>query len=159
MKRFFIPLVLAGGVLAAVGVVATAQQAPPTGGQLVLFSDLALFAGPGKPENCFLKNRFKHGDPVGFRIRVLDGGTGQPESSAEVVVHLTYGGQTVDVPARYRDTAGTNPAQRFWTAKWIVPADAPTGVLGYAVTARDKHGRTGDFHEFPNQAAQLTIVE
>ncbi len=160
MRRWLSVALAGAGLLVLVG--ASPSQVggqAPSGGQLVVFSDLALFAGPGKPENCFLKNRFKHGDPVGFRVRVVDGGTGQPEPSADVVVHLTYGGKSVDLSARYRDTAGNNPAQRFWTAKWIVPDDAPTGVLGYTVTAKDRYGRTGTFQEMPSQAAQLTIVE
>src|SRR5260370_31102807 len=65
------------------------QQVPaplPTMGQgkLMVFSDLALFATPSNPENCFLRNRFKKGEAVGFRITVVDGGSGNPETSAKV---------------------------------------------------------------------------
>ena len=34
----------------------------PAGGKLILTGDLAVFAGGGKPENCFLRNRFKRGE-------------------------------------------------------------------------------------------------
>ena len=51
---------------------------------------------PFPPENCFLRNRFLRGQGVGFRVTAIDGGTGMPEPSAEVVVHVTHGGKTVD---------------------------------------------------------------
>ena len=95
--------------VAVLAVKPLAGQAPASG-KLIVFSDLALFAGLGKPENCFLRNRYKKGDPVGFRVIVLDGATGQPERSAEVVVHITYGGMTVDVPARYRGVGRGAPS-------------------------------------------------
>ena len=34
------------------------------GNRLVVFGDNAIFWGPGKPENCTLKNRYKRGEPV-----------------------------------------------------------------------------------------------
>ena len=47
----------------------------------------------------------------------------------------------------------------MWTAKWIVPADAPTGVVQVRVTARDKRGRTAEWRPFPDPQAHLTIVK
>ena len=69
---------------------------------------MALFSGNGMPRNCFTMNRYKVGEPVGFRVTVVDGATGQPAADAEVVVHLTYGGKTEDVPARYRGAGRGN---------------------------------------------------
>ena len=133
-------------------------QAPA--GKLVLFSDMALFAGVGKPENCTLRNRFKRGEPAGFRISAVDGLTGEPEKTAQVVVHVTFGGRTVDVPARYRGVPGGGPVvPNLWSAKWMVPADAPVGTVRYTVTAKDSKGRTATFTPFPDEASQLTIVQ
>jgi hypothetical protein len=39
-----------------------------------------------------------------------------------------------------------------------VPADAPLGVIGVSVTARDKAGRMAEWKPFPNAASHLTIV-
>ena len=134
------------------------QEAAP--GKLVLFADMALFAGMGQPRNCTLMNRFKPSEPVGFRVSVIDGATGNPAADAAVVIHLTYGGRTVDVPARYRGVGGGGPVvPNMWTAKWIVPADAPTGVVQVRVTARDKRGRTAEWRPFPDPQAHLTIVK
>jgi hypothetical protein len=140
--------------------VALHGQAPAAGhtGPLIVYGDITVFAGPGKPENCFLKNRYKHGDPVGFRIFVADPQTGKIEISSKPVVHLSYGGKTQDIPMRYRATA-TQPERQFWVAKWVVPADAPVGIVRYTVTATDQYGRTGEFKPFEVDASQLTIVE
>ena len=129
-----------------------------TSGELAMFADLALFSGNGQPRNCFTMNRFEVGENVGFRVSVIDGATGQPAADADVVVHLTYGGQTLDVPARYRGVGRAPLTPNLWTAKWTVPADAPTGVVGVTITAMDKSGRAAEWKPFPNEASHLTIV-
>jgi hypothetical protein len=135
-------------------------QAAPSGpgNRLIVYGDMAMFLPPGNPENCLLRNRFKRGDPVGFRMFVADPQTGNREESAQLVVHLNYAGRIVDIPMRYRATAA-QPERQFWVAKWMVPADAPVGIVRYTVTATDKYGRSGEFKPFEVQASQLTIVE
>jgi len=76
------------------------------GNRLVVFGDNAIFWGPGKPENCTLKNRYKRGEPVGWRISAIDPETGRHiEPEAEIIVHLSYNGATRDIKARWRATA------------------------------------------------------
>ena len=133
--------------------------APPAQGQgkLIVYGDMALFQPPGHPENCILRNRFKRGEPVGWRMFVADPSTGKREESAQLVVHLNVSGKTVDVPMRYRATAA-QPEREFWVAKWIVPQDAPVGIIRlHPVTATDSCGRSGEFRPFEVQASQLTI--
>jgi len=62
------------------------------------------------------------------------------------------------VPARYRGTGRGNLTPNLWSAKWAVPADAPTGVVQVTVTAMDKAGRSAEWKPFPNAASHLTIV-
>jgi hypothetical protein len=50
------------------------------------------------------------------------------------------------------------PEREFWVGKWVVPDDAPMGIVRYTVTAKDSQGRTGEFKPFEVQASQLTIV-
>ena len=158
MKKFIPVFVLAAAV---VGLVATAPspvsgQAAP--GALAIFADLALFSGNGQPRNCFTMNRFQAGEPVGFRVSVIDGATGKPAADAEVVIHLTYAGRTEQVPARYRGAGRGNQIPNLWTAKWTVPADAPTGVIDVRIVATDKSGRTAEYRPFPNPASHLTVI-
>src|SRR5438046_4543296 len=121
-KLYFVSFLVA--VAMFVGLSTTSPlvgQAPAHGtGKLIVWGDLAVFA-TGQPDACFLKNRFKKGDPVGFRLTAIDGGTGEPEPSAELVVHVTFAGKTVDLPARYRGTGRGEARPNEWTAKWMVP--------------------------------------
>jgi hypothetical protein len=128
-------------------------------GNLILRGDMTYFFGPGKPKNCTLSNVYKKGEPVGWRIEAVDPQTGQhADSDTQLVVHLNYAGTTKDIPMRWRATA-TQPERTFWVAKWIVPDDAPTGIVRFTVTAKDKYGRTGDYKPFDVEASQLTIVD
>ena len=140
----------------------TAQSAPapppPGQGRLIVYGDIALFQPPGHPENCILRNRFKRGEPVGFRMFVADPSTSKREESAQLVVHINVAGKTVDIPMRYRATV-KQPEREFWVAKWVVPEDTPVGIVRFSVTATDKYGRSGEFKPFEVQASQITIVE
>jgi hypothetical protein len=151
----FVVLSLSVAALVALAARPVAGQAP---GRLLMFADMALFSGNGQPGNCYTLNRYKAGEPVGFRVTVVDGATGQPAADAEVVVHLTYGGKTEDVPARYRGAGRGNLIPNLWSAKWTVPAGAPTGIVGVTITAKDKSGRMAEWKPFPNTASHLTIV-
>jgi len=132
--------------------------AQSSGERLILSGDLAYFFGPGKPLNCTLNNRYKRGDPVGFRMTAINPATGKRDRATQLVIHMTYGGKTIDVPMRDRQTA-QQPEREFWVAKWIVPDDAPLGIVRYSVTAKDPQGRTGEWKPFEVEASQLTIVE
>ena len=153
------------GVSAALPVSAQESKSQPAG-KLILFADTAVFATPANPDNCTLRNRFKKGDYVGFRLYVVDGGTNQSEDSAKVVVHIESGGKTYDLPAKFRgiqqkDERGNNmPIHAgMWTAKWLVPDDAPTGTVHYSATATDKYGRTTEWKPQGGEPSFVTIVQ
>ena len=147
---------------AMIAILAAASPVPGLaqrgGERLILSGDLAYFFGPGKPLNCTLNNRYKRGDPVGFRMTAINPATGQRDRATQLVVHLTYGGKTIDLPMRDRQTA-QQPEREFWVLKWVVPDDAPPGIVRYSVTAKDPQGRTGEWKPFDVEASQLTIVE
>jgi len=137
-------------------------------GKLVIWGDIASFQPRGHPDNCLTMNRFKRGEPVGFRMTAIDGGTGEVEHTAELLVHIIYSGKTVDVPMRYRGVDGPTvpppsgylrPPVDLWTGRWDVPADAPVAMLLYTVSAKDAFGRTTLFQPFSFSSSQLTIVE
>ena len=161
-RLLFVTLVVAAAAFERPSVSAfqaAAPQAATMPGRLIVFGDVTLFLGkPGLPGNCALQSRFKRGDPVGFRMTAYDSETGKREPTAQFVVHLSYGGMTQDLPMRYRGTV-KQPEREFWVAKWMVPADAPVGIVRYTVTATDKYGRTGEFKPFVVDDSQITIVE
>ena len=134
-------------------------------GKLVIWGDTANFDRPGTNPRCFVTSRFKRGQRLGFRMTAVDGGSGEVENTAVLVVHLKYQGSTVDVPMRWRGV-GNFPAAEYprtpaemWTGAWQVPDDAPIGSLTYTVTATDRFGRMASFTTFPNLLSQLAIVE
>jgi hypothetical protein len=132
----------------------------PMSGQsntLVVYGDVVYFYPPGNARNCIANNRFRRGEPVGFRMTAINPATGKRDRTTQLVVHLSYAGKTVDVPMRDRQS-DAQPEREFWVAKWTVPDDAPMGIVRYSVTARDPQGRTGEFKPFEVQASQITIV-
>src|SRR5437660_2182810 len=142
-------------LLAALTMSSSAQSK----GRLVMSGDIAYFFGVGKsPVNCILNNHFKRGEPVGFRMTAINPATGKRDRATQLVVHLTYSGKTLDLPMRDRQTE-KQPERDFFVAKWMVPDDAPTGIVRYTVTAKDPQGRTGEFKPFEVAASQITIVE
>ncbi|NOT27557.1 MAG: hypothetical protein HOP16_15840 [Acidobacteria bacterium] len=140
-------------------------QAGHPSGKLVIWGDLADMSRPGTPLRCFNTNRFRRGQRAGFRMTAVDGGTGQVENTAELVVHLNYGGRVIDIPMRWRGVGNFNASEysrrpsEMWTAVWEVPADASVGSFTYTVTAKDRFGRTATFEPFPNNLTQFTVIE
>jgi hypothetical protein len=157
LYKYFALAVLAA-VAAMVGTAFLAGQTPAGGDRLVVYGDTVYFFGPGKPGNCTMNNRFKKGDPVGFRMTVINPATGKRDRATQVVVHLTFGGKTVDIPMRDRQTE-QQPEREFWVAKWVVPNDASIGIVRYTVTAKDPQGRSGEFKPFEVETSQLTVIE
>src|SRR5262249_1340488 len=161
-----ITVALLVGTVFAATLPGQAKQSTPTG-KLIVWGDLALFQPPQNPEGFRLRNRLKRGDPVGFRLFGIDGSTNQPELSTQLVVHLTYAGKKIDLPALNRSVAQYPPGSKdsmpirpgLWTAKWMVPNDAQTGIVRYTVTGRDKYGRTVDFTPPGPEPTLLTIVQ
>ena len=152
------PWVVPGVLLATMATSAVAGQSQAGNDRLILSGDLVYFFGPGKPLNCTMSNRFKRGEPVGFRMTAINPATGKRDRATQVVVHLTYGGKTIDLPMRDRQTE-QQPEREFWVMKWTVPNDAPIGIVRYSVTAKDPQGRVGEWKPFDVEASQITIVE
>ena len=112
-----IDVVPCGGELAAVcsinsyiitGSAAPEPQAGHPSGKLVIWGDLVDMSRPGTPLRCFNTNRFRRGQRAGFRMTAIDGGTGEVENTAELVVHLDYGGRVIDIPMRWRGVGNFN---------------------------------------------------
>ena len=155
-KYFALAILVA---VAAVGASSfLAGQTSSGGERLIVYGDVVYFYHPGDPRNCILNNRFKRGEPVGFRMTAINPATGKRDRATQLVVHVTYNGKTVDLPMRDRQTE-QQPERDFFVALWPVPSDATTGIVRYTVTAKDPQGRTGEFKPFEVAASQITIVE
>jgi hypothetical protein len=142
-----------------------AQPGHPSG-RLVIWGDVVNFNPQGTPGECTAQSRFKRGERIGFRMTAIDGGTGDVENTATLVAHVTYAGKTVDVPMRWRGGGQAYPQKVYlrapnemWTGGWMVPADAPIGMISYTVTATDRFGRKATYQPFAAIPSQLTIVQ
>jgi hypothetical protein len=152
-----IPAVLLAVLLATLQGSPAAGQAA-SGEKLFLRGDTVLFLGLGVPRSCSMNSYFKRGDRIGFRFTALNPVTGTRDRASQLVVHVMYGGKTIDLPMRDRQT-DKQPERDFWIAEWKVPDDAPKGTIRYTVTARDSQGRTGEYKPFEVEPSQLTIVD
>src|SRR5262245_49645344 len=90
---------------------------------------------------CVLTSQFKRGENIVFRIRVrnLQGKPLDEKGIKSIVVELSDGRK---LPARYGGHPPRTPTDFFWTAAWMIPADFPTGSLGYTTTVTDMDGNT-----------------
>jgi hypothetical protein len=157
--KYLAAVAFAVAAVVAVGSLLSGQtQAPAGNDRLIVYGDTVLFLAPGVPLSCTHKSQFKRGDAIGFRMTAINPATGKRDRATQMVVHLIYAGQTIDVPMRDRQNAQA-PEREFWVGKWIVPADAMTGIVRYSVTAKDPQGRAGEYKPFEVEPSQLTIVE
>ena len=113
---------------------------------------LADQAGPF----CVLVNQYKRKEAVAFRIRVLlpSGEVADNKVLKSVVVKL---GNGQELPAHY-GPHGMPPTDYFWSLFWTIPADFPTGSLGYKVVATRMDGTTQTWEPFTRPTTQLSVV-
>jgi hypothetical protein len=142
-----------------------AQPGHPSG-RLIIWGDVVNFNPQGTPNECTAQSRFRRGERIGFRMTAIDGGSGETENTAVLTAHVTYAGKTVDVPMRFRGGGQPYPPKAYlrapnemWTGGWVVPADAPIGMISYTVTATDRFGRKSTYQPFAAIPSQLTIVQ
>jgi hypothetical protein len=105
---------------------------------------------------CVLANQFKRKEAVAWRIRVLEpSGNIADNTVLKSVVVLLGNGQRV--PAHY-GPHGMPPTDYFWSIHWEIPADFPTGSLGYKVIATLKDDSTVTWEPFNRATTQLTVI-
>src|SRR6266702_2462025 len=126
MKRTcsVITLIVAASLLGMLATSQVAGQATQPVGKLILWGDIAVFQPPPHPENCTVKNRFKRGEPVGFRLYALDGGTKPVRAhqwTAKWKVPNDAPTGTVHYSATARDRFGR-------TAEWTPQGGEPSWV-------------------------------
>jgi hypothetical protein len=108
---------------------------------------------------CVQQSRFARNSEIVWRARVMDPITGvqlDEAALASVQVRLADG-QVLDM--RYGPHPRDNPTDFFWTTAFDVPADYPTGTLGYEVIATGIDGQTGSFAPFNVAPSLLTITD
>jgi hypothetical protein len=105
---------------------------------------------------CVLANQFKRKEAVAWRIRVLqpNGGVADDKVLKSVVVVLGNGQK---LPGHYGGH-GQPPTDHFWSLHWEIPADFPTGSLGYKVVATMMDDSTVTWEPFNRATTQLAVI-
>ncbi len=138
---------------------ATSAQAQQQNRKLFFEGDIVRHALPGQQGPfCVLANQFKRKEAVAWRIRVLQA-SGDPADDKvlkSVVVELGSGQK---IAAHF----GPHPPQgqatdHFWSFFWTIPADFPTGSLGYKVHATLADGSVQTWEPFTRPSTQLTVI-
>jgi len=126
--------------------------------RLFFEGDIVSNAVEGPGPLCVLKSQYKRKEGVAWRIRILDqtGAVADDKVLKSVVVVLGDGQQ---FPARY----GPHPPHGeatdiFWSLHWVIPADYPTGTLGYKVIATWPDGTSQTWEPFKREPSQLTVI-
>ena len=132
------------------------QQAQPPG-KLFFEGDIVRHALPDQAGPfCVLVNQYKHKEAVAFRIRVMqpNGQVADDKVLKSLVVELGNGQR---LPAGYKPH-GAPPTDYFWSMFWTIPADHPTGSIGYKVIATMNDGSTVEWKPFNRATTQLMVV-
>jgi hypothetical protein len=119
-----------------------------------------LVNGTLGPSLCVVQNRFAPGDRVVFRARVFDAQTGQVAPNAAVLVRFADGSSLPLFYSLPRPPPHLNygpVGEDVWVNVWVVPPDAPLGIVRYTIEAVDG-GRMGRYLPMNVEASLLTIV-
>jgi hypothetical protein len=106
---------------------------------------------------CVLTNRFVRGEAVAWRVRVLkaDGTVADDMALSGVEVELGSGERL----ALGYGPHGNPPTDYFWATSWTLPANLPTGTLGYKVHATMTDGTTVTWEPFTRPGTQLAVID
>ena len=110
-------------------------------------------------KSCVLNSRFPKNSQIVWRARVFDQNTGDVLSDKDVkdvVIKLANG---TNIPMKFGPHPKDPPNEVFWTGSWVIPKDAPSGTLNYAIVGTAIDGRTGEFKPFPTATSLLTITD
>src|SRR5439155_4302175 len=92
------------GILAILLAAPLSGQSKASSERLILSGDIVYCFGPDKPRNCTMSNRFKRGEPVGFRMTAINPTTGKRDRATQLELHLAYEGKTYDLQRRDQQT-------------------------------------------------------
>ena len=108
--------------------------------------------------SCVQASRFAHNEQIVWRVKVLDGATGQElDDTALTSVEVKLPDQTLAL--KYGPHPAKEPLDFFWTTSWTVPEGYPSGSLDYSIVATATDGRTATWEQFKVSAALLTITD
>ena len=140
--------------------VATAAHAQPAA-KFFFEGDLVRGDQEGAPGPfCVQNNQFKRLEKVVWRLRVLDpAGKALDDKGLTSLVVEMPDGQKLAARFSPHPPPRVGPAtDHFWTARWFIPTEYPSGTLTYKVVATGIDGSAQTWEPFKVQSSQLTVV-
>ena len=142
----------------------TVAVAPAPKGTLVVLADTVSGSiGTTDEEkamySCVQKNRFPQGEPIVWRVRVLDGITGKAlDDKGLKSVELTLPDGKVQA-MKYGPHPKGKTDDYFWATSFKLPETYPTGAFKYGVKATSLEGLIGEYSQFNVASAMLQVVK
>ncbi len=157
MKRLALSALVMSVAVAGFAAGAAAQTRTAPVGKLFFEGDIVRHALEGQQGPfCILNNQYKRGEAVAWRIRVqLPDGTVADNTKIKSVDVLLGNGEKL---ASHYGGHGMPPTDFFWSLFWTVPANFPTGSLGYKVVATMNDGTAVTWEPFTRGTTQLMVI-
>lgn len=158
MRSVTLSAVLSSLALCILSAPASAQTRTEPAGKLFFEGDVVRHRVEGQMGPwCVLQSRYKRGEAIAWRVRALlpNGSVADDTVLKSLVVEL---GNGETVPMDY-GPHGDPPTDYFWANSWTVPANFPTGSLGYKVVATLQDDSVVTWEPFTRAPSQLTIIE
>jgi hypothetical protein len=158
MRSFTLSAVALSIAITGISGNAYAQTRTEPAGKLFFEGDIVRHRLDGQQGPfCVLQNQYKRGEAVAWRIRALlpNGDVADDAVLKSLEVELGNGER---LPAEY-GTHGDPPTDVFWSVSWTVPANFPTGSLGYKVHAMMSDDSVVTWEPFTRGSTQLTVIE
>lgn len=158
MRSATLAAVLSSITLGILSGTAFAQSRTEPAGKLFFEGDVVRHRIEGQMGPwCVLQSRYKRGEAIAWRVRALlpDGRVADDTVLKSLVVELGSG-ETVSMDY---GPHGDPPTDYFWANSWTVPANFPTGTLGYKVIATLQDDSVVTWEPFTRAPSQLAIIE
>ena len=158
MKRLTLSAIVLFAVFAGLATPAAAQVRTTPPGKLFFEGDIVKHNLEGQiGPFCVLQSRFMRGEAIAWRMRLAlpNGANADDKVVKTLVVHMNNG-QTL--PLDY-GPHGNPPTDFFWANSWTIPANHPTGSLGYKIVATMVDGSIVTWEPFTRPASQLWVIE
>ena len=158
MKRLTLSAIVLFVASAGLADPAAAQVRTTPPGKLFFEGDIVKHNLPGQQGPfCVLQSRYKRGEAVAWRLRVLQP-NGTPADDKVLKALVVEMGSGEKLPLDY-GPHGNPPTDYFWANSWTIPANHPTGSLGYKIVATMMDGSVVTWEPFTRPNSQLWVIE
>jgi hypothetical protein len=157
MKNTLSRIVLSLAVIYGFASGAQAQQAKLFFEADIVRGDQEGAPGPG----CVLNSQFKHLEKVVWRLRILDAAGKELDDKGlkSVVVELPDGQKMVGRFSGHPPPRIGPAVDYFWTARWIIPTEYPSGSFYYKVVATSLDGSSQTWEPFKSLPSRLAVLD